>query len=55
MEPPPLDPPGSVDAKTGLMLINAIYFKGKWETPFDERCTEVRNSTSSTAPPWRRR
>lgn len=33
--------PGSVDAETGLMLVNAIYFKGKWVRPFDERCTEV--------------
>ena len=33
-------PHGSVDAETGLML-DAIYFKGKWVTPFDERCTEV--------------
>ena len=28
-----------LDAETGLMLVNAIYFKGKWVTPFDERCT----------------
>jgi serpin B len=34
-------PHGSVDAKTGLMLVNAIYFKGKWVTPFTKRCTEV--------------
>jgi serpin B len=33
--PPPLH------ADTGLMLVNAIYFKGKWDKPFTKRCTEV--------------
>ncbi|CAD6214886.1 unnamed protein product [Miscanthus lutarioriparius] len=30
-----------LDAETGLMLVNAIYFKGKWDKPFTKRCTEV--------------
>jgi serpin B len=27
-------PPGSLDARTRLVLTSAIYFYGKWETPF---------------------
>ncbi|MDR6224473.1 serpin family protein [Desmospora profundinema] len=30
---------GNIDPDTFLFLINAIYFKGKWSTPFDEAAT----------------
>ena len=32
-------PPGSPDAFTRLILANAIYFKGLWDTPFDKTRT----------------
>jgi len=34
-------PPGSVDTLTRLVLANAIYFKGKWATPFDKAATKA--------------
>lgn len=33
-------PPGSVRADTRLVLANAIYFKGDWETPFQKSATQ---------------
>ena len=30
----------SIDAKTQLVLVNALYFKGKWKTEFKKRMTE---------------
>jgi serpin B len=36
-----LIPPGVLDAMTGLVLTNAIYFKGDWTEPFREEATQV--------------
>jgi serpin B len=32
-------PPGTLDQKTRMALVNAVYFKGRWEHPFDPRGT----------------
>jgi serpin B len=32
--------PGSLTADGSLVLTNAIYFKGKWATPFDKKATQ---------------
>ena len=32
--------PGTLDAMTRLVLANAIYFKGKWASPFDSSATK---------------
>lgn len=34
-----LIPPGTLTPRTELVLVNAIYFKGRWERPFDARRT----------------
>jgi serpin B len=34
-----LIPPGGVDRLTTLVLVNAVYFKGEWQTRFDEANT----------------
>ncbi|HTQ51485.1 MAG TPA: serpin family protein [Candidatus Acidoferrales bacterium] len=33
---------GMIDSYTDLILANAIYFKGKWEDPFDAKLTQDR-------------
>lgn len=37
-----LIPPGGVDARTRLALVNALYWKAQWETPFKTRLTHAR-------------
>ena len=37
---PKLLPPGSITARTRLVLTNAVYFKGKWNNAFDAKKTE---------------
>jgi serpin B len=32
-------PPGSVDTATRLVLVNALYFKAPWESPFEKGAT----------------
>ncbi|KAM4815900.1 serpin B9-like [Urocitellus parryii] len=32
-------PPDSIDEQARLVLVNAIYFKGTWDEPFDKTCT----------------
>ncbi len=32
---PEIVPPGAIDPSTPLVLVNAVYFEGQWETPFD--------------------
>ncbi|XP_012629905.2 plasminogen activator inhibitor 2 [Microcebus murinus] len=34
---PNLLPEGSVDAETRMVLVNTVYFKGKWKTPFEKK------------------
>lgn len=35
-----LIPPGTIDASTSLVLVNAAYFKGVWENKFDPDLTK---------------
>ncbi|XP_037661980.1 plasminogen activator inhibitor 2 [Choloepus didactylus] len=34
---PDLLPEGSVNAETMMVLVDAVYFKGKWKTPFEKK------------------
>lgn len=40
--------PGSTDDSTRLVITNALYFKGSWETQFDERETDRRDFFKSS-------
>lgn len=42
---PVILPPGSIDAGTSLVLVNAIYFKGRWALVFEESATQPRPFT----------
>lgn len=44
---PDLIPSGVLDAATRLVLVNALYFKAPWETPFEESQTETLPFTRS--------
>lgn len=33
-------PPGFIEAETRLILVNAIYFKSAWQSPFNKQSTE---------------
>lgn len=48
---PELLKPGSLDARTRLVLVNAVYFKGQWEDAFDPRMTLDRRFTPSHGDP----
>jgi len=41
-----LMPPGSIDDHTRLVLTNAIYFKGAWLLPFEEKLTKQSDFTT---------
>ena len=41
-----LIPPGSVDASTVMVLVNAIYFKGDWASQFSKELTRERLFTT---------
>uniref|UniRef100_A0A7M4FK71 Serpin B10 n=1 Tax=Crocodylus porosus TaxID=8502 RepID=A0A7M4FK71_CROPO len=43
-------PTGSVDSRTALVLVNAIYFKGKWEKQFLKENTSERPFRTKTKP-----
>lgn len=40
-EIPNLLPEGSVDEDTQMVLVNAVYFKGKWKTPFQKKLKQL--------------
>ncbi len=42
-----LIPPGGITRLTRLVLVNAIYFKGEWQTPFKENMTRPIDFTLS--------
>jgi serpin B len=48
-------PPGSVNSDTRLVLTNAIYFKGDWQTQFDKAATKDEDFHFSAAQTSRRR
>ena len=42
---PTILPPGSVDASTRLVLVNALYFKAPWSDPFEKTATSQKPFT----------
>jgi serpin B len=38
---PTILPPGSVDELTRLVLVNALYYKASWQSPFDKSSTKA--------------
>ncbi|XP_028747440.1 plasminogen activator inhibitor 2 [Peromyscus leucopus] len=40
-EIPNLLPEGSVNEDTQMVLVNAVYFKGKWKTPFQKKLKQL--------------
>lgn len=40
---------GTLDQSTRLVLTNAIYFKGKWETPFEKEMTQEKDFSTTQA------
>ncbi|XP_003474172.2 plasminogen activator inhibitor 2 [Cavia porcellus] len=38
---PNLLPEGSVDEMTKMVLVNAVYFKGKWKSPFEKKLNKL--------------
>ncbi len=52
-------PAGSITGLTRLVLTNAVYFKGKWATPFDKQATKnepftVKPGTAPAVPMMRK-
>jgi serpin B len=45
---PELFAAGTLNPLTRLVLTNAVYFKGKWATPFEEMLTQEKDFTAST-------
>ena len=45
---PELFAAGTINPLTRLVLTNAVYFKGKWATPFEEMLTQEKDFTAST-------
>lgn len=43
-----LIPGGGVDSLTRLALVNALYFKGQWATPFDDKVTATATFNAPT-------
>ena len=48
---PVILPPSSVDTGTTLVLVNAVYFKGRWALVFEERATRPRPFTLADGAP----
>ena len=38
---------GTLDSSTRLVLTNAVYFKGKWDSPFEKEATQQKDFTTA--------